>query len=65
MKDIKEKIWSGAISFFVLALLCFFGARALMEVWPVLLIAAAICHWHHPLHPLQEGQAEVLGKAPC
>jgi O-antigen/teichoic acid export membrane protein len=42
MKDITEKIWSGVIGFFVLALLCFISAKLLLGVWWVLLIAAAI-----------------------
>ena len=42
MKDITEKIWGSVIGFFVLALLCYSGAALLMEIWWVLLIAAAI-----------------------
>jgi len=38
----KETIWEGVISFFVCALLLYFGAKLISRVWWVLLIVAVI-----------------------
>ena len=42
MDKLKEKMWGWIFGFFGAALLCYIGAKALLDVWWVLLIAAVI-----------------------
>ena len=42
MKELMEKAKSIALTFFGVALLCYFGAKLLMRVWCVLVIIAVI-----------------------
>ena len=36
----REKMWEGVIGFFVMALLLYFGAKLVAQVWWVLVIVA-------------------------
>jgi small basic protein len=42
MDKLKEKMWGWVAGFFLGALLCYIGAKLLVDVWWILLIAAAI-----------------------
>jgi len=42
MDKIKEKLWGAIFGFFGAALLLYIGARFLLQIWWVLLIAALI-----------------------
>ena len=42
MDKLKEKLWGAIFGFFGAALLLYIGARILLQVWWVLLIAALI-----------------------
>ena len=42
MDKLKEKLWGAIFGFFGAALLLYIGARFLMQIWWVLLIAAVI-----------------------
>ncbi|MDR0531386.1 MAG: hypothetical protein LBG83_04900 [Oscillospiraceae bacterium] len=42
MDKIKEKLWGAIFGFFGAALLLYIGARFLLQIWWVLLIAALV-----------------------
>jgi len=42
MDKIREKLWGAILGFFGAAVLLFIGARFILEIWWVLLIAALI-----------------------
>jgi len=42
MDKMKEKLWGAIFGFFGAALLLYIGARFLMQIWWVLLIAALV-----------------------
>jgi len=42
MDKIKEKLWGAIFGFFGAALLLYIGARFLLQIWWILLIAALI-----------------------